>query len=109
MISRDLLVHTATVYTAQGIDADRKTVWDSGVELSRVRITANRAHTLTDKGFVRQDKTVLFFDCEHSRPVGFILKEGQRLDWDGQRYTVREVTRAYAADSRIEFYKAALV
>ena len=109
MISCDLLVHTATVYTAQSIDADRKTVWDSGVELSRVRITASRAHTLTDKGFVRQDKAVLFFDCGHSQPVGFIPKEGQRVDWDDRRYTVREVTKAYALDNRIEFYKAALV
>lgn len=109
MISRDLLVHTATVYTAQGIDADRKTQWDTGVELSQVRITSSRARTLTDKGFIRQDKAVLFFDCESSRPIGFVPKEGQRLDWNGERYTVREVTRAYAADSRIEFYKAALV
>ena len=109
MISRDLLVHTATVYTAQSIDADRKTIWSSGVELSRVRVTASRAHTLTDKGFIRQDRAVLFFDCEHSQPVGFIPKEGQRIDWNGERYTVREVTRAYVLDNRIEFYKAALV
>ena len=109
MISRDLLVHTATVYTAQGIDADRKTVWDSGVELSRVRITASRAHTLTDKGFIRQDKAVLFFDCGHSQPVGFIPKEGQRVNWNDKDYTIREVTSAYALDNSVEFYKVALV
>ncbi|WP_449189501.1 putative minor capsid protein [Treponema lecithinolyticum] len=109
MITPDLLVHSATVYTVQGMDADRKTVWDSGVELSRVRITTSRAHVLTDKGFIRQDKALLFFDCATSQPVGFVPKEGQCLDWNGQRYTVREVTSAYALDNNVEFYKVALV
>lgn len=109
MITPDLLVHSATVYTAQGMDADRNTVWDAGVELSMVRITASRAHTLTDKGFVRQDKAVLFFDCEYSQPAGFVPKEGQRVNWNDKDYTIREVTSAYALDNSVEFYKVALV
>lgn len=108
MITPDLLVHSTTVYTAQGMDADRNTVWDAGVELSMVRITASRAHTLTDKGFVRQDKAVLFFDCEYSQPAGFVPKEGQRVNWNGKDYSIREVTSAYALDNSVEFYKAAL-
>lgn len=108
-ISMKLLIHTATVKTITGKDADRNPTYSEEIELQNVRVSHKNGVTLTDKGYVKTDTMSLLFDCVNSLPKGFIPEENQIITFEANEYTTRTVTACYGDSNIVHHYEVELV
>lgn len=108
MIDEDLLVHSAVIYIPLGYDGDRQAIYEE-IQLEKVRISHSKGVSISNLGVVPSDSMTLWFDCTLSLPSDFIPADGHILEYDGKKYTVKNVKTSYADSNVVQFYKADLV
>lgn len=109
MIAPALLIHSAKAYTIEGMNADRKPIYDEGIDISHVRISLKKGFANGSNGLEVADNMTLFFDCTSSYPIGWKPVEKMKIEFKNETYTVKSVKASYGLSDTPEFYTAELV
>ena len=107
-IPNNMLVHSCTYYPYEGKDSYQKPTYGTGQEILNVKFEPVSMTTLNSQGEQKDDRLVMFYDGVNSQPI-FILKEFDKINFDGQDYIVREVRPFYGLSSQVHHWEIQLV
>lgn len=97
-IPKTLLPHDAVLITKMGGDAITPPT-EVQTPLEHVRVKGGSRITYADRGATLECSKTLYFDCTNSRPRGTVFREGERLAFMGETYTIKAVNPV-STDSR---------
>jgi hypothetical protein len=102
----NLLIHKC-IYKSVLIDKYGNTT-EVQSELKRVRFEPFKQTTFTSLGESKNDKMLMFYDCQNSRPKDFNFKELDRIVFKGIEFTIRAISEEYD-NSRLHHLEINLV
>lgn len=94
-ISLNMLCSSATAYKVAEMDEDRNPIYSEGVELTRIYTRYNTAESNGARGKEPASAATLFYDVQNSRPLGYIFEKGQKIEIDGESYTILKIAPYY--------------
>lgn len=92
-ISDSMLIHNATVYFIEGMDADRNPIYSEGIELSNVWFNITKNYKTGNQGEEIADSGMMFFDASKSIPSDFIPSDTMKIVFDNAEYFVSSITK----------------
>lgn len=108
-IPRAVLPHTVTLNVPGQTDVwGRETDRTMGTEIRYVRIEPSSKLVTDTQNRQIQLSALLFYDCTNSIPRGVAWKQGQRITFNGQRFTVQVVEPLYGA-RELHHYEIGLI
>lgn len=106
-IPKNLLTHSATYKHTPVSDAWGHTTYTE-TALKQVRIEPSSALKLSKDNRELQLKSVLFYDCRNSSPVGVEFAEGNKITFEGTDYNIASVDLLYDG-ARLHHVEAGLI
>lgn len=108
-IPRAVLPHTVTLNVPGQTDVwGRETDRTMGTEICFVRIEPSSKLVTDTQNRQIQLSALLFYDCVNSAPRGISWKQGQKITFNGQPFTVQVVEPLYDART-LHHYEIGLV
>jgi len=89
-ISFRLLRSRVSYYGVSGKDAYGNPSYGSAVAVSMVYVEQPKVNSLSSLGEQANDRLILYHDVRRSVPAGQSYVKGDRVDYDGETYHVRD-------------------
>ena len=90
------------------MDARGKKTFETAQTLVYIRCEVAKQNAFTALGDYRNDKLVLFYDCNNSLPADIVFTAEDVVTFNNVDYTVRDVTHEYD-DVELHHYEVYLV
>lgn len=87
-IPRDILIHSATKYTTTKDRYGKETI-SASAPITFIRCEPVSEWKQANIGEMKDDKLLMFYDCVNSLPAGLSFAKGDKVEFNGQDYTVR--------------------
>jgi hypothetical protein len=107
-IPRRLLVDSIEWHKLSGVDRWNKPTYAPPVIVKYVRFDNLKKNVLNSTGESKDDKATLFVDYRNSSPRVDYAK-GDKITFNGNEYTIREIDELKGDSSVIHHYEMALV
>lgn len=108
-IPRTVLPHTVTLNAPGQTDIwDQETDQPMSTEIRYVRIESSGRLVTDSQNRQIQLAALLFYDCVNSAPRGISWKQGQKITFNGQPFTVQVVEPLYDART-LHHYEIGLI
>lgn len=106
-IPKKLLIHSATLNHAAGLDAWQKPAYAADIALTYIRIEPTSKIVVGANNQQLQLTSLLFFDARNSKPAGTVFVIGDRVTFGGAEHRVYSVDPLY--DTKLHHYEIGLI
>lgn len=107
-IPRRLLIHSGSLAPYTGTVNSVKT-YGTVATLSFVRFEPVKQNAMTSLGDMKNDRFVMFFDCQNSLPAGTVPAINDKITFGAIILSVRKVTPCYGNTPAVHHYEVSCV